>query len=272
MYQGPYPSHTHTSPGGTLRASVMLDGEPVPLRFRSDGRPFVAGEPGQRVAVRVTNFTTGRLEVLLSLDGRSVLEDKPAVIPDSHGLVLAAGAVYTFKVWRLSDETGLEIVLGSVEDSIAAQATGSDANVGVIGIAAWRERSNPHSSWRLSGPSGQSVSSAEPTKPQLPGWAAASASAGGATMDSYVTESASSTSANTALRSTRQQQVGLGAGDEVADRVGRTSFIRVDGDPDVLVIGYDTAAALDECGIVLYHDPEPFSRSRSGYEKYRPAR
>jgi hypothetical protein len=256
---------TCTSPNGTIEASVMIDGEPVPLRFRSDGRPFVAGEPGQQVAIRVVNLTTGRLEVLLSLDGRSVLEDKPAVLPSSHGLVLTAGATYTFKVWRLTDEAGLKIVLGSVEDSIAAQATGSTANVGVIGIAAWRERSNPHYSYRPAGPGGQSISPISPKRSRTSGWqqVGGASAAGGATMN--VTESASSILRN------RQQQVGMGTGEEVADRVGRTNFTRADGSPDVLAIGYDTAAALDECGIVLYHDPEPFGRPRSGYEKYRPA-
>lgn len=235
---------TFTGLGGAAEISILVGGTVQPFRFRGDGRPFVAGEPGQTVAVRVKNRTTVRLEVLVSLDGRSILADEPADLASSRGLVLATGAVYDFKVWRLNDETGREIILGSVSDAIATQATGSSEGVGVIGIATWRERSRPQYSYqsagtpyRKPGPVGQSMS--------------------------YTSDPSESM-----LRS--RQQVGLGAGDTVSDYVGRTNFTRDSASPEVTAIGYDTAAALDERHIVLYYDPEPFSNPLSGYQKYRP--
>ena len=50
-------------------------------------------------------------------------------------------------------------------------------------------------------------------------------------------------------------------------RVGRTSFTRV-GNPDVLVIGYDTEDRLRAQGILGPREPEAFPGAGTGYEKY----
>src|SRR5271167_578137 len=66
-------------------AGAYADPDPVDLRvvnrdtgqplrvWRYQGRLFVAGEPGARYSLRVTNHTDGRVLVVLSVDGVNIL-------------------------------------------------------------------------------------------------------------------------------------------------------------------------------------------------------
>jgi hypothetical protein len=50
-----------------------------PLRvWRHDGRLFVAGQPGARYALRVTNHTDARVLVVMSVDGVNILTGETA--------------------------------------------------------------------------------------------------------------------------------------------------------------------------------------------------
>src|SRR5215212_7355497 len=46
--------------------------------WRRDGRLFVAGQPGARYSLRVTNHTGGRVLVVMSVDGVNILTGEPA--------------------------------------------------------------------------------------------------------------------------------------------------------------------------------------------------
>jgi hypothetical protein len=201
MYTGTF----ITSPGGLITAEVLIGGTPQPLYATADGYAYFAGEPGQSCQVRVRSLA-GRLEAALAVDGRDALEDQPADLSRSRGLVF--NGEYTFSGFRVDDSTTREFVLGSVAGSVADQA-GSTAHVGVIGLAAWRER-RPAVSYAES-PLGMSASAP-----------VAVASAG--------------------------PSLGMHAGESRHDPVGRTTFER-DGSPDVLEIGYHTLAALEATGI-----------------------
>lgn len=217
-----------TSPGGLFAVEILIGGMPQPLFTAADGYPHVAGEPGQSVQVRVRSLS-GRIEAALSVDGRDALEDQPADLFRSRGLVFAGE--YTFKGFRVDDDRTREFVLGSVAGSVADQA-GSTAHVGVIGLAAWRER-QPYASY-------------EGVMRGLESMPAATASAG----------------------MTGARGLGMHAGETRHDPVGRTSFER-DGSPDVLEIGYDTLAALEAMGITRRR-PKAFPGRTTGYEAYRP--
>lgn len=223
-----YAGTSITSPGSLFAAEVLIGGMPQPLFTASDGYPYAAGEPGQAVQVRVRSLS-GCLEAALSVDGRDALEDQPADLFRSRGLVFTGE--YTFRGFRIDDDTTREFVLGSVAGSVADQA-GSAANTGVIGLAAWRERAasfNYEIGYR----------GVEPAP-------VATASAG--------------------MMTTRS--LGMHAGETRRDPVGRTTFER-DGSPDVLEIGYDTMAALDAMGITQRRPPA-FPGRKTGYEAYRP--
>jgi hypothetical protein len=131
-----YAGTSITSPGGLFTAEVLIGGIPQPLYATADGYPYVAGEPGRSCQVRVRTLA-GRLETALSVDGRDALEDQPADLAYSRGLVLTSE--YTFRGFRVDDDRTREFTFGTVSGSIADQA-GNAANTGVIGLAGWRER------------------------------------------------------------------------------------------------------------------------------------
>lgn len=245
--------HTGTtarSPQGTIEVAVLIDGKPQPLYRRpGDGALFVAGTEGQPYALRVRNLQPSRVEVINSVDGRHTLKDEPGDTRENRGLVFAASSTGEFTGWRINADTTREFVFGAPERSVAAQATGSQANVGVIGFAAWREQSwHTYNSYSDLVPRGVACGSTG---------ALATSAATAATMDSAI-----------AVNSMATRGLGTGMGTEQADHVGSTTFTRISGEPDILIVSYDTREALDAMGITGPGEPSAFPGIGTGYEKY----
>ena len=240
---------TVTSPGATIEVSVLINGTAQPLYRRpGDGKVFVAGVPGRAYTLRVRNMGDRRIEVISTVDGRHTLKDEPGDTAACRGLVFDARSAGEFTGWRISDKETREFIFGSPAASVAAQATGSAANTGVIGFAVYRERDYPaaHRAQRGYG---------TPLGARTVAVASAAASA-----DSGIP-------ATTMSGST----LGTGIGERREDRVGSTSFTRAYGEPDILVIGYDTEEVLRGRGILGPPEPDPFPGAGTGYEKYEPA-
>jgi hypothetical protein len=106
--------------------------------WRHHGRLFVAGEPGDRYALRVTNHTGGRVLVVLSVDGVNILTGETAGY-GQRGYVFAPYQSFDLAGWRKSDEEIAAFVFAAQSQSYAAR-TGRPADVGVIGLAAFREK------------------------------------------------------------------------------------------------------------------------------------
>src|SRR5580700_7270933 len=80
------------------------------------GEYWVAGRPGAKYAVRVRNHSGGRVLAVMAVDGVNVLSGATAGF-DQQGYIFSAGSY--------------------------AERTGRPANVGVIGVALFRERAPP---------------------------------------------------------------------------------------------------------------------------------
>jgi hypothetical protein len=161
-------------------------------------------------------------------------------------MVIDARQTYVFDGWRVSDDQTREIVFGTPESSVAAQSSeGDPSNVGVIGFIAWRE----------------AVSFA-------PAFDVAVASPG--VYGGQVTRGGALTKGSGAPEAFGAGSVGSGIGAYQESRVGRTRFNRT-GDPDILVIGYDTEGELASRGILVPPDPDPFPGLRTGYDRFTPS-
>lgn len=124
--------------------------EPVQLQVidRASGQPlaqamhrgqrWVAGEPGQRYAIRLTNTSHTRVLVVLSVDGINAISGETAS-PQQTGYVLAAGQSTDIAGWRKSMREVAGFHFTDLGDSYAAR-TGRPDDVGVIGIAVFHER------------------------------------------------------------------------------------------------------------------------------------
>jgi len=106
--------------------------------YSHHGKVYVAGMPGHRYSVRMTNRTSGRVLTVLSVDGVNAITGQTASTGQS-GYVLSPWESAEIAGWRKSDDEIAQFNFTSLPDSYAAR-TGRPANVGVIGVAVFTER------------------------------------------------------------------------------------------------------------------------------------
>ena len=106
--------------------------------YRHRGQDWIAGQPGNRYAVRLTNNSGERVLVVLSVDGVNAISGQTAH-PSQAGYVLGPWQSTEVAGWRKSLDDIAQFVFTDLPDSYAAR-TGRPDNVGVIGIAVFRER------------------------------------------------------------------------------------------------------------------------------------
>jgi len=102
------------------------------------GEYWVAGSPGARYAIEVRNRLGGRVLAVTSVDGVNVVSGATAGWGQT-GYVFAAGEAYQITGWRKSDSDVAAFAFTPAPNSYA-ERTGRPANVGVIGVALFRER------------------------------------------------------------------------------------------------------------------------------------
>ncbi len=127
-----------------LQASVEIvdrtEGRVLPIYWHA-GRRYVVGRPGNEYAIRVRNAGTGRLLAVMSVDGVNVITGATAS-PQQSGYVLAPNESADIGGWRKSLSRTAAFYFTALPDSYAAR-TGRPDNVGVIGVALYRERVQP---------------------------------------------------------------------------------------------------------------------------------
>lgn len=104
----------------------------------SRGEYWVAGRPGARYAIEIRNRAGGRLLAVTSVDGVNVLSGANAGW-DQSGYVFAPGQAYQITGWRKSNAEVAAFTFTDASNSYAGR-TGRPANIGVIGVALFRER------------------------------------------------------------------------------------------------------------------------------------
>jgi hypothetical protein len=106
--------------------------------FEHRGRTWVLGRLGERYLLRVRNGSGRRIEVVASVDGRDVVDGRPAAT-GKRGYVVDPGGLLTIDGFRLSTEAVAAFRFSSVPDSYAARM-GDARDVGVVGAAIFPER------------------------------------------------------------------------------------------------------------------------------------
>jgi hypothetical protein len=223
-------------------------GRPLQV-WRHHGRLFVAGQPGAHYALRVTNRTHGRVMVVLSVDGVNVVTGQTAGY-DQNGYVLDAYQNYDVTGWRKSQVDVAAFAFAPLSQSYAAR-TGRPADVGVIGMAVFREK--------------VVVPEPEPAPPPIP---EARNEAGGDNVSEVVVTGARRASqpppaaapaqkARGAYALRDDQRLGTAHGEREQSFVNFTSFERATVHPEIVRrIEYDTYAHLAAAGVI----PRPWSR------------
>jgi len=132
---------------------------------RHRGEWWVAGKPGGRYAIRVSNPRAGRMLAVMSVDGINVITGQDAGWNQS-GYVFAPGDRYEVAGWRKSDEEIAAFEFTDPSRSYAA-LTGRPGNIGVIGLALFRERPPGTAAASGSTDAGQARAESGPARPSL---------------------------------------------------------------------------------------------------------
>ncbi|HZZ85166.1 MAG TPA: hypothetical protein VFE30_11565 [Anaeromyxobacteraceae bacterium] len=222
---------------GSYSVELLDEAGRVLPTYDHGGRTYVLGALGGRYMIRVANGSPRRLEVVVSVDGRDVLDGRPAEWGKRGYLVEPHGAV-TIDGYRLTQEAVAAFRFSSVPRSYAA-LEGNARDVGVIGVAVFPEREVALA------PRPDARALRSEAAPAAPGMAGAKAM--------------------------RRNGLGTEFGEERASHVEQVPFERARARPDVVLsLRYDDREGLLAAGVpleprrcgeqALRHDADPFRR------------
>jgi hypothetical protein len=209
--------------------------------YRHRGRDYVVGAPGNEYAIRIRNCSGRRILAVVSVDGVNVVTGETAA-PDQSGYVIEPYGYVNVQGWRKDLERTAAFYFSDPSDAYATR-TGRPDDLGVIGVAVFRERELPPRTY----PFESKVANAPPAAPE---------SAAGATAQRGAAESAA---ADAALPS-----LGTGHGRREWSPAQRVEFERAGSRPDQrVVIRYDRRETLAALGVLPRpswrgRDPDPF--------------
>ena len=225
-------------------------GRAMPV-FDARGKAYVAGEPGHRYSVHLINRSGERVLAVLSVDGVNAVTGQSAD-PMQSGYVLAPYQSTEVNGWRKSHSEVAQFVFTAPWDSYASR-TGRPQNVGVIGVAVFREarpvwyREDAEISGRAERPRMEQRARRPLASAPAPSADAANeASAGMAKRGGY----------------DQHSELGTAHGDREWSTVRTTEFRRASSRPDdVVEVQYDTFEHLVERGVIprrsRIYDREP---------------
>ncbi|MBL8326011.1 MAG: hypothetical protein JNJ89_13750 [Rubrivivax sp.] len=226
---------------------------------RHRGVAHVAGQPGARYAVRLSNRTAARVLVVLSVDGVNAISGQTAAAGQT-GYVLAPWQTADITGWRKSDAEAAAFYFTALPDSYAAR-TDRPHNVGVIGVAVFRERvpTPPPVPFEQSAPAAGADRRPAQSAPDAARRAEGATASAGATP----APGAPAAGAREIQRLRDAERLGTGHGEREYAPINRTAFERASTQPaEIVQIRYDSHANLVAAGVIdpprRWGAPEPF--------------
>lgn len=253
--------------GSLVDVSVIdRDTGSVLATHRHDGKLYIAGIPGHRYSVRLSNRTSARVLTVLSVDGVNAISGQTAN-PNQSGYVLDAWQSTEVEGWRKNMSEIAQFNFTALDNSYAAR-TGRPNNVGVIGVAVfrekppvWRERDDRISMQEAESQPRTKDSAAAPS-PAAP----ASAGAAQAAKSANAPAGAARADSLAAQRPTPkpEESLGTGHGARESSYASYTTFERASSSPDeVDSVWYDSYRNLVARGVIptprpIAVEPQPF--------------
>ncbi|MET0293116.1 MAG: hypothetical protein ABW136_12215 [Steroidobacteraceae bacterium] len=219
------------------------------------GEFWVEGRPGARYAIRIRNGQGQRVLAVTSVDGVNVVTGETAAV-DQRGYVFEPWSSYDIAGWRKSDARIAAFEFTAVPKSYAAK-TGRPDNVGVIGIALFREKQQPAIlPGRIDAPAPL------PPPPPVPQDSASGAS--------RAWRAEAQAGANEPQSKSAAPALGTGHGRSEESTVTQVGFDRARTQPDeVIRVRYDSRANLVALGVIRDarppRRPDAFPGTAPGY-------
>jgi hypothetical protein len=207
------------------------------------GERWIAGTPGHRYAISIRNGSNGRIMTVIAVDGVNAVSGETASW-DQTGYVFEPGRGTEIRGWRKSQDHVAAFEFTALDRSYAAR-TGRPENVGVIGVAIFREMPRPELVPLAPAPSAKS-----------------NAESGAAARERD----------DVAPSQRAESRLGTGHGRTETSRVTYTDFERARSAPDeVITIRYDSRENLIAMGVITrpWWQPAPgpnaFPNSEQGF-------
>lgn len=217
-------------------------------------KTYVAGRPGHRYSVVLQNQTGHRVLAVLSIDGVNAVSGQTASASQT-GYVLAPYQRMEIRGWRKSMQDVAQFRFTDLPDSYAAR-TGRPDNVGVIGVAVFRER-RYQPAYDYEQDYGDRDNRYEPK--------AAERSRAGSAADAAAAPAMKSHGSIAEAQS--RQELGTGHGERRYDPARQTTFERESTYPNQISrVFYDSYEALVARGII--RDYRHRNRDRNGPEAF----
>jgi hypothetical protein len=219
-------------------------GERLPI-YRHGGRMYVEGRAGERYAVELRNRSGGRILTVLAVDGVNAVTGQTAAASQS-GYVLSPWGRAEIAGWRKDLSDVAAFYFTALPDAYAAR-TGRPDNVGVIGVAVYKEYVEP--------PRAQ-IEAPALAKGEAAGRAGASDAAGApAAPSAQAAESAAQ------RNKMAEEKLGTGHGERIHAPTQHTEFRRAGSAPnEFITIYYDSRRNLIAMGVIPRQArlPQPF--------------
>jgi hypothetical protein len=219
-----------------------ISGNEIPTHYYR-GEYWVAGTPGARYAVSIRNCLGERILAVTAIDGVNVLSGDTASWSQT-GYVLGPGQDYQIAGWRKSNSEVAAFEFTAVPNAYATR-TGRPENVGVVGVALFRERSPI------------AVDQARAFRQDSPAIPSAPAAAAGSLLGRFQGGASAGV----------PQALGTGHGEREYSYVHDVDFERLHSTPDeVIRIRYDSLQSLVAMGVIRQPQqpmtaPNPFPDS-----------
>ena len=273
---------------GRLADVTVIDrntGATLPVYFNK-GEYWVAGAPGARYAIAIRNKLGERVMAVTSVDGINVVNGATAAWGQT-GYVFGAYYNYQITGWRKSNSEVAAFEFAAASDSYA-ERTGRPNQVGVIGVAVFRELLPEPVALPTPMPYRQErdfkesrADNAAPLATAQKSLGAPAPAAATAAPAEAMAERSRSADAATAQSYARpampSPKLGTGHGQREDSYVSQTSFERLQSQPnEVITIRYDSRENLIAAGVIYERPgrtPNPFPNSDSlSYVPDPPAR
>ena len=116
---------------------ILVNDRPI-TTYNHDGKLYIEGRPNSPYKIRIRNPSWKRMKVIVSVDGLSVLDGKPAK-GDSKGYVINGYGDVVIDGWRTDNTTTRQFVFGAKRKSYSSRVGEGTVNVGVIGVMMFEE-------------------------------------------------------------------------------------------------------------------------------------
>jgi hypothetical protein len=229
-------SPAHAGRLADLSVYDRTDGRYLPV-YGFNERHYVIGEPGHEYELHLRGGSNGRVLAVTSVDGVNVLSGETASTSQT-GYVINPGDETRIEGWRKSLDQVAAFYFTRLPDSYAAR-TGRPDNVGVIGVALFRERTWPRPPCCVPMPHEREDDGASSRDERGAAQAAPEASA------------SAPSAPDLESRAKKAEKLGTGHGQRLDSQARYVDFERASDTPDeVLTIWYDSRTNLASLGVI----------------------